>query len=447
MKLMHDGRALLGQDAYADAGKKFLEATEVAPGFAPPWNDLGVALYLESHNDLAFQAFETALQLAPGFVDAAINLCKCAERIGRTEDARKWVDACIQLNAEDSDLAQAAQLLNGAAAVTAAASETPMQQQYEDASELAPLNTDAMTDEAFQAHASAVEQIVLAGREHLMAGRYVEACNTFMDAISKDLTCGIAWNDLGVAMHQSGNTEACIEAFETAMMHEPTLADAPINLAFALVELGQKDAALNVLQTAMIRCPDADGIKAAYERITAPVQAAPTDWMQAVSGQSFVAIDIDVDRANATVSTARQNGAVSATVHAPTAVRDGLIAPQNIAQSDVVFCGEVLERVPNPAQTLNNLRRIATDTVVVTTRCYPQHITSPAGSIEFTEIQRASFLPQAMKRSISWNPSHKLKAVPWSTSTEPPWKEAGCWVPMMNPAPFGGRGRNHLCNR
>jgi Flp pilus assembly protein TadD len=402
LHLMHEGRESLGQEDYAGAGRKFLEATEVAPGFAPPWNDLGVALYLEEHNDLSYQAFETSLQLSPGFVDAAINLAKCAIRVGRENDAKKWVDAALAKNPGDQDLIAAIATMEGApveapavqdAVAPQAAPATAQAVQGVDM--MKAIDTDVPASQTIEEMAAAMENILLKGRELVMEGQYVSACNTFMDAISMDLTCAIAWNDLGVALYQSESYESSIEAFETAMMHDPQLADVPINMANALRKMGQNSAALNVLKTAMIRCPEDQDIQQTFERFSKPqASATPQQGLLAsVQGQSYAVIDIDSARANAKVTTAKQHGATQATVHAPTEVRDGLVK-SNMNPTDVVYCGEVLERVPNPAQTLSNLRQIATNTVIVTTRCVPSNIEAPAGSIQFTGTS-ACFVPAA----------------------------------------------------
>jgi superkiller protein 3 len=420
-ELMGKGREHLAEKNYAEAGRCFLQATEEAPGFAPPWNDLGVALYLEEHNDLAFQAFETSLELAPGFVDAALNLAKCSVRLGRQSEVQKTLEKAASLNPEATELHEAmASMTGGVSATAPQAAPAPAAQVPAPAAQVsapaAQVSAPAAQVEG-ESEFSELEQTILRGREMLMAGRNVDACNAFLDAIAIDLTCPFAWNDLGVALYQSGAVDSAIEAFETAMMHDPTFTDAPVNLSGALIKLGQTDAALNVIQTAMIRCPNDAELSATWQQLQASsggtgiqteTKPAPVvmdshqDLVRAhVQGKSFMAIDIDGRKATERVADAVGSGATRATVQSPTAIRDGLVDRHTNEKVGVVYCGEIIERVPNPVQTLNALRQMATDKVIVTTRCLPEHISASKGSLTITS-DSACFIPAA---------GHDVKAI------------------------------------
>ena len=124
MELMATGRDHLGRQEYAEAGKVFLQATEEAPGFAPPWNDLGVALYLEEHSELAYQAFQTALQMSPAFADAALNFSKAGERLGRTEEPIEALKRVLAEKPSEADVAKRLGELTGEVTPEAAPAPT-----------------------------------------------------------------------------------------------------------------------------------------------------------------------------------------------------------------------------------------------------------------------------------------------------------------------------------
>lgn len=81
------GSAYLAAERWADASQCFRKATELAPGFADAWINLGVAEYRGGSIWDAQQAFRAALRAAPHNPAAASNLASLMRLTGETEQA------------------------------------------------------------------------------------------------------------------------------------------------------------------------------------------------------------------------------------------------------------------------------------------------------------------------------------------------------------------------
>src|SRR5262249_19565241 len=86
------------------AAREFRAVLRQAPDYPPAHYQLG--LYALRREDWAGAAaeLETALKLAPGFKEAAFNLARAYDRLGRTADARQMRDRFVRLTQQEQQI-------------------------------------------------------------------------------------------------------------------------------------------------------------------------------------------------------------------------------------------------------------------------------------------------------------------------------------------------------
>jgi len=94
-QLIIEGRQYLQDGNLPAAIARFRIATKEDPRLSLAWNDLGVALYASKQYDRAKQAFSTALNMTPEYIDAALNYAALCRKMGRPMDcAPRLREAC-----------------------------------------------------------------------------------------------------------------------------------------------------------------------------------------------------------------------------------------------------------------------------------------------------------------------------------------------------------------
>ena len=102
--LIMEGRTLLQDGNLPAAIARFRLATKEDPGVSLAWNDLGVSLYASKQYSRAKDAFITALNMTPEYVDAALNYATLCRKIERPMDATPYLRACYRSNPGDAEL-------------------------------------------------------------------------------------------------------------------------------------------------------------------------------------------------------------------------------------------------------------------------------------------------------------------------------------------------------
>jgi tetratricopeptide (TPR) repeat protein/peroxiredoxin len=101
------GSVYLEQQKNALARESFECAVKLQanyPGTLPrAWNNLGIVLAREGHNDEARQNFQHALQIDPDFVIALVNLGNAYRQQKRWDDAKRVLDRAVELSPDDAD--------------------------------------------------------------------------------------------------------------------------------------------------------------------------------------------------------------------------------------------------------------------------------------------------------------------------------------------------------
>ncbi len=92
------GYAWQKQKVYASASEHLLRATEIAPGYGPPWHFLGFARYYLGDLPGARAAFEAHLRLLPGEGDSEFGLGLVALDEDRLDEAERAFRRAIELH-------------------------------------------------------------------------------------------------------------------------------------------------------------------------------------------------------------------------------------------------------------------------------------------------------------------------------------------------------------
>jgi hypothetical protein len=103
-ELLDHGRDLLQSGKAEKAIEIFQRATEEHPRNSKAWNDLGVALHATQKPNLAIEAFQMALLMDSGHVDAALNLAIFHYNRGRPIDGFGVLRAAYRKNPKNGDL-------------------------------------------------------------------------------------------------------------------------------------------------------------------------------------------------------------------------------------------------------------------------------------------------------------------------------------------------------
>jgi tetratricopeptide (TPR) repeat protein len=189
--LHNRGNVLTALARFAEAEASFRAAITASPAFADAYAGLGILLLREGRTVEAVAALETALRLEPGLIVAQIGLC----------------DAAVRLK----DDALTARALAGAQALAQAA-----------------FSRDPVDAETIEGCASALTR----------AGHAEQAIALLQQAIAREGGNARLHNALGWNWLQSGAPAAAIPHFRRALLLDPAMLKAGMNLAIALLITG-----------------------------------------------------------------------------------------------------------------------------------------------------------------------------------------------------------------
>jgi tetratricopeptide (TPR) repeat protein len=101
--LFADARAAYHRAAWAEAEEGFAQALDCEPTSAPTANFLGVARLRAGRLEAAIDAFDLALELRPGMVDAAVNRAFTLVDLGRCDEALAQLRELVTLDPDSSE--------------------------------------------------------------------------------------------------------------------------------------------------------------------------------------------------------------------------------------------------------------------------------------------------------------------------------------------------------
>lgn len=223
--------SLFGQTGRQEAGLELIrKACAIQPNFAPYHNNLGMVLGALHRQDQAIQAYQAALRIDPKLDLAWSNLGVAYIELGRFAEAIPPLRKAVELNPRSSiawdNLGIALRETNDLAG---------SRQAHERAIALQPA--------AFLAHSHLGITLRMLGD---LAGAE-QACRASL-AICPNPD---AFNNLGLALSQRGETEAAIAAFGKALALRPRFGGALTNLGNALADAGRYAKALAACQAAV----------------------------------------------------------------------------------------------------------------------------------------------------------------------------------------------------
>ena len=95
-----------------------------------------------------------------------------------------------------------------------------------------------------------LEQVLAKGRQLIKQRAWVEAIETFDEAISVDPVCSDAWYEKGKVLHRLGRIEEALEAFARVISINPENNDGWYNKGVCLTKLGRNEESLEAFQEA-----------------------------------------------------------------------------------------------------------------------------------------------------------------------------------------------------
>jgi hypothetical protein len=101
-----------------------------------------------------------------------------------------------------------------------------------------------------------VDDLVRQGEHFFSTGEHAEALRCFLDACELDPEHADSWNNLGVLLHLTGETEAGLRALERSIAVDANDANRVVNLARVLASLGRREEAVKWTTDAVARMPD-----------------------------------------------------------------------------------------------------------------------------------------------------------------------------------------------
>lgn len=217
------GMHLRQQGRLAESVDAFERALERAPGDARTLSELAHALRRQGRADEARRAAARAVEIAPGLASAWFNLGAALHGQG---DTARGIEAYRRALELEPGFAEAWSNLGGA---------------------LADSGDRVGAIEAYRRAVAANPRLAAAwsnlGDSLLEAGQVAEAVNACRRATELEAIYAGAWNNLGSALNRQGEHAAAARACERALALEPDLAGAWSNLGGVLMELGELEKA------------------------------------------------------------------------------------------------------------------------------------------------------------------------------------------------------------
>ena len=170
----------------------------------------------------AAKELQRCLELNPNFDNAMTGLARALAKLGRTEDAKAWLNKALQSNPQNYRAWYQQGLL------VAANNPTAAQSDYEKAVAIQP---------NFPPGQRELGMLLFQQKNYYAAAMHLEK------AIALGLADAQLHNFLGICYSRTNRLQKAIESYQAALRQDPKLADAHLNLAYALQRAGKAPAA------------------------------------------------------------------------------------------------------------------------------------------------------------------------------------------------------------
>lgn len=214
-----------------------LEALESAGGKLKPQDHLarGMDLYYRKKYDLAVSAFEKAVAVEPGYVEAWHNMGISLFNLDRFEDAIKAFDRAIELKPDN-----AGSWYNKGLALGSLGRYEDEVLSYDRAIVLKPDYAEAWNN---------------MGVAFIMLERYQDVVTVCGRAVAVRPGYAEAWNNIGFALFNLGRNDEALNACNRAVELKPGLAEAWFNAGSILINLRRYDEAVDACNRALELIP------------------------------------------------------------------------------------------------------------------------------------------------------------------------------------------------
>lgn len=227
------------------AAKHLRASTELSPGFAEAHNNLGVALRRLGKHEESAAAFRNAMKVREHYVEAAYNLGLSLEAAGKPNEAESTYRQALAWRSHDFNSAN--NLGNLLRRQGRFGEALPL---LESAQRLQP--------QSAQANGNYAMLLVDLGRAH-------EAARAAQAATAIEPKNPLWWATLGVAERVRHNVEAAMAALRKALELDPNDQGSRAELALALSEAGEIDAARATMEQCLSHPRYGERLRWAYE--------------------------------------------------------------------------------------------------------------------------------------------------------------------------------------
>ena len=190
---------------------------------------LGESALRRQNWERAADELERCLKLNPNFDNAMTALARALAKLNRTDEARNWLEKAVKSNPQNYQAWYQIGLLDGTSNASAA------QSAFKKAIEIQPNFSGGQRE---------------LGISLFQQQDYASAAPHLEKAIELGLDDARLHNFLGICYNHTNRTEKAIAQFRTAIKLDPNLAEAHLNLAFALQLLHRLQSARDEYVTA-----------------------------------------------------------------------------------------------------------------------------------------------------------------------------------------------------
>lgn len=222
-----------GPDADETARDRFAAAVKADPSLWEAWHDLGVVAGDGGDDDAAIDAFDKALDVNPDYTPSKLGRAEAYARAGKTDDARKDLEAAIKELADDDP-----RRADAAARLAALLRDA---KKYDDA-------IDVLRD-ALRVQGATSRIYTELALIYLAQDREDLAALVIARALELDAKDPGAHNALALLDLRQGKAQDAFDEFDRATSLDPSYQDARFNKASVLLDAGDYSRAKEELET------------------------------------------------------------------------------------------------------------------------------------------------------------------------------------------------------
>lgn len=256
--------------------KKYLEALEVCPEFAPAHYNLGVAASEAGDAVRALEHYRRATELHPEYVEALCNMGVILQHEGELEEAieayeKAYVCASSITSPESSEIADRV-AKNLAVALSHRGTQIKMaglgkyggdgngegragEHSGGEGDEERMMQAISFYERAVAVSPCCAEALYNLGVAYGERGEVDKAIFAYRSAIKENPKCAEAYNNLGVLYRGKGLMGMAMHSYEAAVRAQPNFPQALNNLAVMYTQQGRASEALDLLQAAILVDP------------------------------------------------------------------------------------------------------------------------------------------------------------------------------------------------